>query len=341
MSGPTRRRPPRPKAPSGQSSDDARGGDAGRPGGDAEGADRRPARLRTKRSPGGSKGVRQSLPQRLSGARAQAPADAAVRLQKVLAEAGLGSRRTLEGWIADGRVRVNGQLAKLGDRVLPTDRISVDGEALKRRPPRKARVRVLAYHKPEGEVVTRRDPEGRPTIFRRLPGIRDGRWITVGRLDLNTAGLLLVTNDGELANRLMHPSRQVEREYAVRIHGDIPDGALEQLVQGVQLDDGPGRFEEIVESGGSGANRWFHVLLVEGRNREVRRLWEAVGCEVSRLKRVRFGNIILGARPLPGQWRELTDEELDELLAIAGLPAQRGATRRPGPRPSKSTRQRN
>jgi 23S rRNA pseudouridine2605 synthase len=127
----------------------------------------------------------------------------------------------------------------------------------------------------------------------------------------------------------------------VRIHGDVPEQALEQLVQGVQLDDGPARFEDIVESGGSGANRWFHVLLVEGRNREVRRLWEAVGCEVSRLKRVRFGNIILGARPLPGQWRELTDEELDELLAIAGLPAQRGATRRPGPRPSKSTRQRN
>jgi 23S rRNA pseudouridine2605 synthase len=264
-----------------------------------------------------------------------------VRLQKVLAEAGLGSRRTLEGWIAEGRVRVNGQLAKLGDRVLPSDRIRVDGEEVKRRSPRKARLRVLAYHKPEGEVVTRRDPEGRPTIFRRLPGIRDGRWITVGRLDLNTAGLLLVTNNGELANRLMHPSRQVEREYAVRIHGDVPEQALEQLVQGVQLDDGPARFEDIVESGGSGANRWFHVLLVEGRNREVRRLWEAVGCEVSRLKRVRFGNIILGARPLPGQWRELTDEELDELLAIAGLPAQRGATRRPGPRPSKSTRQRN
>jgi 23S rRNA pseudouridine2605 synthase len=255
-----------------------------------------------------------------------------VRLQKVLAEAGLGSRRTLEGWIRDGRVRVNGQIAKLGDRVSPTDRISVDGEDLKRRSPRRARIRVLAYHKPEGEMVTRRDPAGRPTIFRRLPGIRDGRWITVGRLDLNTAGLLLVTNDGELANRLMHPSRQVEREYAVRIHGDIPAGALEQLVQGVQLDDGPARFEEIVESGGSGANRWFHVLLVEGRNREVRRLWEAVGCEVSRLKRVRFGNVILGARPTPGQWRELTGEELDGLLAIAGLTPQRHPVRRSGPR---------
>lgn len=255
--------------------------------------------------------------------RAQAPDTGAVRLQKILAEAGLGSRRTLEGWISEGRVRVNGQLAKLGDRVLPSDRISVDGEAVKRRGPRQSRVRVLAYHKPEGEMVTRRDPGGRPTIFQRLPGIRDGRWITVGRLDLNTAGLLLVTNHGELANRLMHPSRQVEREYAVRIHGDIPDGALEALVQGVALEDGQARFEEIVESGGSGANRWFHVLLLEGRNREVRRLWEAVGCEVSRLKRVRFGNVILGARPLPGQWRELTGEELDELLAIAGLPPAR------------------
>jgi 23S rRNA pseudouridine2605 synthase len=222
-----------------------------------------------------------------------------VRLQKVLAEAGLGSRRTLEVWISDGRVRVNGQIAKLGDRVLPSDRISVDGEPLKRRSSRRAEIRVLAYHKPEGEVVTRRDPDGRPTIFRSLPGIRDGRWITVGRLDLNTAGLLLVTNHGELANRLMHPARQVEREYAVRIHGDVPDHALERLVQGVELDDGPARFEEIVESGGSGQNRWYHVLLLEGRNREVRRLWEAVGCAVSRLKRVRYGNVILGARPCP------------------------------------------
>ena len=262
---------------------------------------------------------------------AGAPETEGVRLQKVLAEAGLGSRRTLEGWIREGRVRVNGQLAQLGDRVRPTDRIKVDGEEVKRHPASRPKIRVLAYHKPEGEVVTRRDPEGRPTIFRHLPGIRDGRWITVGRLDLNTAGLLLVTNHGELANRLMHPSRQVEREYAVRIHGEVPQAALEQLVQGVELDDGPARFEEIVESGGSGANRWYHVLLVEGRNREVRRLWETVGCEVSRLKRVRFGNVILGARPLPGQWREVTGEELDALLALAGLPPQRRPARRAGP----------
>ena len=243
-----------------------------------------------------------------------------VRLQKALAEAGLGSRREIEGWIREGRVRVNGQLAKLGDRVLPVDRVRVDGADIKRRSPRKARAVVLAYHKPEGEVVTRRDPEGRPTIFRRLPGIRDGRWIAVGRLDLNTAGLLLVTNHGELANRLMHPSRRVEREYAVRIHGQVADATLEKLVNGIELEDGPARFEEIVESGGSGANQWFHVLLCEGRNREVRRLWEAAGCEVSRLKRVRFGNVILGARPLPGQWRELTDEEVGGLMTLADLP---------------------
>ena len=266
-----------------------------------------------------------------SGPRRNPPAPAAepVRLQKALAEAGLGSRREIEGWIREGRVRVNGQLAKLGDRVTPADRVRVDGADVKRRSPRTARPVVLAYHKPEGEVVTRRDPEGRPTIFRRLPGIRDGRWIAVGRLDLNTAGLLLVTNHGELANRLMHPSRRIEREYAVRIHGQVADATLKQLVNGIELDDGPARFEEIVESGGSGANQWFHVLLCEGRNREVRRLWEAAGCEVSRLKRVRFGNVILGARPLPGQWRELTDEEVDGLMALAGLPLPEPAKRPP------------
>jgi 23S rRNA pseudouridine2605 synthase len=258
-------------------------------------------------------------------------AEEPVRLQKFLAEAGYGSRRTLEEWIREGRIRVNGQVAELGLRVTRADRIRVDGVDLKRRAARRTSPRVLAYHKPEGEVVTRRDPEGRRTIFQRLPGIREGRWIAIGRLDLNTSGLLLVTNHGELANRLMHPSRQVEREYAVRIHGEVPDGALERLVQGVTLDDGPARFEEIVESGGGGANRWFHVLITEGRNREVRRLWEAVGCDVSRLKRVRFGSVILGARPLPGQWREVTDEERDELFRLAGLPPQPGRNR-PGRR---------
>ena len=253
-----------------------------------------------------------------------------VRLQKALAEAGLGSRREIEGWIRDGRVRVNGRVARLGDRVLPSDQVRVDGTEIRRRPPRRAGVRVLAYHKPEGEVVTRRDPEGRPTIFRRLPGIRDGRWIAVGRLDLNTAGLLLVTNHGELANRLMHPSCAIEREYAVRVRGEVPDAALAALVEGVVLEDGRARFEEIVPAGGSPSHQWFHVLIVEGRNREVRRLWEAVGCSVSRLKRVRFGNVILGARPPPGQWREVEGEELDALLALADLPPASDAGTRTG-----------
>lgn len=271
-----------------------------------------------------------------------------VRLQKALAEAGLGSRREIEGWIRDSRIRVNGRLAKLGDRVSPQDRVSVDGKPVRRRPAKRRTLRVLAYHKPEGEVVTRRDPDGRPTIFRRLPGIRDGRWIAVGRLDLNTAGLLLVTNHGELANRLMHPSRAVEREYAVRVRGQVSDEALSRLVNGVDLEDGPARFEEIVPAGGSDRHQWFHVAIVEGRNREVRRLWEAVGCAVSRLKRVRFGNVILGPRPTPGHWREVAGEELDALLELADLAPSAGGLARPGTpgrqaaaRTSPSTAQRN
>lgn len=253
-----------------------------------------------------------------------------VRLQKALAEAGLGSRRQIEDWIRDGRVRVNGRVAQLGDRVTPADRVRVDGKDVSRRPARHAKVRVLAYHKPEGEVVTRRDPEGRPTIFRHLPGIRDGRWIAVGRLDLNTAGLLLVTNHGELANRLMHPSREIERQYAVRIHGQVTPEIVERLIAGIELEDGPARFEEVLDAGGSASNQWFHVLLREGRNREVRRLWEAAGCEVSRLKRVRFGSVVLGARPMPGQWRELADDEVAELMRLAGLlPAPSAPSRRP------------
>jgi 23S rRNA pseudouridine2605 synthase len=244
---------------------------------------------------------------------------AAVRVQKALADQGLGSRRQIEGWIREGRVRINGKVATLGERVQPSDEVRVDGQPVRRRSAKGRKLRVLAYHKPEGQVVTRRDPEGRPTIFRQLPGIRDGRWIAIGRLDLNTAGLLLVTNEGELANRLMHPSRAVEREYAVRVRGEVSDQVLAQLVNGVELEDGPARFEEIVPAGGSSSHQWFHVLILEGRNREVRRLWEAAGCTVSRLKRVRFGNVILGARPGPGHWREVTCEELEGLMALAGL----------------------
>ncbi|MBK5968243.1 MULTISPECIES: pseudouridine synthase [Thiorhodovibrio] len=246
-----------------------------------------------------------------------------VRLQKALAELGLGSRRRLEEWIVAGRVRVNGHQAQLGDRVVRSDKVTVDGKPVRLAREELKRRRIIAYHKPEGEVVTRRDPEGRTTIFQHLPGIRDGRWIAIGRLDINTAGLLLLTNDGDLANALMHPSRAVEREYAVRVQGPVDDSVLHRLTHGVQLEDGEARFEDIVPSGGSGQNQWFHVVLCEGRNREVRRLWEAAGCTVSRLKRVRFGNVILGARPRPREWRELTEEEETGLLQLAGLPAPR------------------
>ena len=274
------------------------------------------------------------------------PALPPVRLQKVLADAGLGSRREIEGWIRAGRVRINGKPAKLGDRINPADHVRVDGKEVKRRPARKRTLQVIAYNKPEGELVTRHDPEGRRTVFSRLPRIEAGRWIAVGRLDINTSGLLLLTNDGELANRLMHPAKELEREYAVRILGEVPEEALMRLTHGITLQDGPARFEEIVESGGGGANRWFHVLLREGRNREVRRLWEAAGCRVSRLKRVRFGNVILGPRVFAGYWRDLTSDELKDLLALAGMeqpraPARRAGAGKPPTRPRQAAALRN
>ena len=248
----------------------------------------------------------------------------AERLQKVLAEQGLGSRREIEVWISEGRVRVNGQVAKLGDRVSAADRVRVDGREVRRRVRRDAEIQIIAYHKPEGELVTRRDPEGRPTVFRRLPRPKDGRWIAVGRLDINTSGLMLFTTDGELANRLMHPSREMEREYAVRILGTVPDGTLDRLTSGVELEDGPAHLDAVSARGGTGANSWYHVVLKEGRNREVRRLWEAVGCQVSRLIRVRYGNVELGRRLFPGVWRPLTDVERQTLLTLAGMePAHR------------------
>lgn len=264
--------------------------------------------------------------------RAVPAAGEGVRLQKALADAGLGSRREIEGWISAGRVRVNGKPAELGDRVLPADHIRIDGKEIKRRPARATERRVIAYNKPEGELVTRHDPEGRPTVFPRLPGLKTGRWIAIGRLDINTSGLLLLTNDGALANRLMHPSQEVEREYAVRILGEVPAEVLARLAEGIDLEDGPARFEGIVARGGEGANRWYHVLLREGRNREVRRLWEAAGCRVSRLIRVRFGNVALGPRLFSGHWRSLSAEEEAELVRLVGMepalpPARR---RRPG-----------
>ncbi|NCA69645.1 MAG: pseudouridine synthase [Sphingobacteriia bacterium] len=242
-----------------------------------------------------------------------------VRLQKALADSGLASRRTIEDWIRAGRVLVDGAVAKLGDRVSGRERIRVDGREVWLKTARASLPQIIAYHKPEGEVVTRRDPEERPTVFHRLPKPKQGRWIAVGRLDINTSGLLLFTTDGELANRLMHPSQALEREYAVRILGEIPAGTIERLLAGIALDDGLARFERIHEQGGSGANRWFHVVLREGRNREVRRLWEAAGCQVSRLIRVRYGNVELGRRLFAGYWRPLTEEEQAGLMERAGL----------------------
>lgn len=248
-----------------------------------------------------------------------APKPQGDRLQKVLANAGLGSRREIERWIQDGKVEVNNRVAVLGERVVPGDLIKVGRKVIKVGESPVAERRVIIYNKPEGELVTRSDPEGRPTVFARLPALKAGRWIAVGRLDINSAGLLLFTTDGELANRLMHPSQQIEREYAVRLLGEVTQEMLEELTHGIELEDGPARFEDVVESGGSGANRWFHVVIMEGRKREVRRLWEAVGARVSRLIRVRYGPILLGKRLFTGHWRELEADEMKQLLTVAGL----------------------
>ena len=241
------------------------------------------------------------------------------KLQKVLARVGLGSRREVEGWISAGRVTVNGHVAELGCRVNSLDQISVDGRPLKRDLNTEIVRRVMLYNKPEGEVCTRDDPEGRPTVFDRLPRLKQGRWINVGRLDINTTGLLLFTTDGELANRLMHPSYQMDREYAVRVMGEVEDEMIERLKEGVMLEDGPAKFTDVVASGGEGINRWFHVCLLEGRNREVRRLWESQGLRVNRLKRVRFGPVFLGPELPVGRWRELKQNELDALSLEVGL----------------------
>lgn len=249
----------------------------------------------------------------------------AERLQKVLAASGLGSRREIERWISEGRLKINGRIAVLGDRVVADDQISLDDRPLSARRLQPVELRVIIYNKPEGELVTRHDPEGRKTVFDRLPRPQNGRWIAIGRLDINSAGLLLLTTDGELANRLMHPRQQIEREYAVRVMGNVTPEILKQLVNGVELDDGFARFEEIVESGGSGINRWFHVVIMEGRKREVRRLWESAGLSVSRLKRVRFGNVILDSSVKAGKWRDLQADEVDGLLQLAGMASEAGS----------------
>lgn len=260
------------------------------------------------------------------------------KLQKVLARAGFGSRRQLEEWIAQGRVSVNGKLATLGDRVSDNDVIRVDGQVLPREKVSGGKRRVLMYHKPVGEVTTRSDPEGRPTVFDNLPSLRNGRWVAVGRLDISTAGVLLFTSDGELAHRLMHPSHQVEREYAVRVMGEVPPEMVKRLQEGVELEDGKASFDSIVDAGGEGANHWYHVTLLEGRNREVRRLWESQGVVVSRLLRVRYGPVTLPRWLRPGKWEDVPPHQLQALLALVemGEPVEPETERaKPSPRSRK------
>ena len=241
------------------------------------------------------------------------------KLQKVLARAGFGSRREIESWISAGRVKVNGKVATLGDRVSEKDRIIVDGKKLAAQRRSDLQRRVLLYNKPDDEVCTRRDPEGRPTVFARLPPLKHGRWVAIGRLDLNTSGLLLFTTDGELANKLMHPSSQVEREYAVRVMGEVTPDMVKRMHEGVQIDGELCRFSDIQHFCGSGVNQWYHVVLMEGKNREVRRLWESQGLRVSRLKRVRFGPIFIPSAVKVGKFKELGDAEINKLLQAAGL----------------------
>lgn len=241
------------------------------------------------------------------------------RIQKVLARGGVGSRREIERWIDEGRLKLNGNPVGLGDRLKAGDHLQINDRVIHWEKFAEQPTRVLLYHKPTGEVVTRRDPEGRPVVFTQLPKLETSRWISVGRLDINTSGLLLVTNNGELANRLMHPSTQVEREYAVRILGNVSDATLEKLKQGVELEDGKAKFDDIKFFGGEGANKWYNVTVSEGRNRLVRRLWESQEVVVSRLMRVRYGPVVLPERLKARTFYELTDKELDLLFEFAGM----------------------
>ena len=243
------------------------------------------------------------------------------RLQKILANTGLGSRRELERWIAAGEVRVNGRAATLGDRAALDDDLTVKGRFYKVVADDVQPRRVIGYHKPLGEVTTRDDPERRRTVFDALPRLHHGRWIAVGRLDINTLGLLLLTNDGELANALMHPSSELERQYAVRVNGRVTPEILERLATGVELEDGPARFERLVpDPSGEGSNHWYRVGVKEGRNRLVRRLWESQDLQVSRLIRTRYGPISLPRWLARGKVHELPPPDVAELARAAGLP---------------------
>lgn len=236
------------------------------------------------------------------------------KIQKILANAGLASRRQIEGWLREGRITVNLQVAKLGDRISLHDHIKVDGREIKLIKSTAQKTRVLIYHKPEGEICSRADPEKRPTIFDHLPLLRNGRWISIGRLDFNTSGVLLLTNNGELAHRLMHPANAFEREYAVRVQGYVSKEVLQKLQKGIEIEKKPAHFDQIKDAGGKGTNHWYHVIVKEGRNRIVRKLWESQGLSVSRLIRIRFGPITLPRILRRGKWLELDKLSVQTLL---------------------------
>ncbi|MEO8305268.1 MAG: pseudouridine synthase [Betaproteobacteria bacterium] len=254
------------------------------------------------------------------------------RLHKVLASCGFGSRRAMEEMILAGRITVNREPADVGQKVGPGDEVRINGELVKVRFA-EPRTRILMYHKPAGEIVTRDDPEGRPTVFEKLPNIGNGKWIAIGRLDFNTEGLLLFTNSGELANKMMHPRYEVEREYAVRVMGLLTPEQEQSLLTGIELEDGPGKVEKIGDGGGEGSNHWYHIVIKEGRNREVRRLFEALGLTVSRLIRTRYGSVAMPSRVKRAQTLELTTEEVGAVLVAAGMkstgPAQQHAGQGP------------
>ncbi len=274
---------------------------------DQAGVEQEPARGGVRRQ-GPAKNVRRDL----------TADDDAPKLHKVLAEAGLGSRRDMEELIIAGRVSVNGEPAHIGQRILPTDQVRINGKLIQRkvsnRPPR-----VLVYHKPAGEIVSNNDPEGRPSVFEHLPAMKAAKWLAVGRLDFNTEGLLLFTNSGDLANRLMHPRYGIDREYAVRTLGELEEGMRQKLLSGVELEDGIAQFSKIADGGGEGINKWYRVTIGEGRNREVRRMFEAIGLTVSRLIRTRYGLLTLPRGLKRGRWEEMDEHAVRDLLKLTGI----------------------
>ncbi len=253
------------------------------------------------------------------------------RIQKVMAQAGFGSRRQIESWVKEGRITVDGKTAEIGQLITREQRFTLNGKPIRLRP--KAPTRVLILNKPEGTICSRNDPEHSKTVFELLPRTKHDRWVLVGRLDINTSGLLLATNNGELANRLMHPSSEIEREYAVRVLGEATPEQLQQLLDGIELEDGPAAFLSISDAEGTGSNRWYHVVLKEGRNREVRRLWDAVGLKVSRLIRIRYGMIGL-PRLLRGQYKDLPEKQITQLMQSVGM---RNKPEKPSPRDRSSS----